>query len=284
MHYISGLQRREEKGGVSFYSAFNGRHPRQQASCWVTFWEGPNRKRDLEERRWQTEHLCVKEEKTPVNRIRTKSQGSKEKLSQRSARTWHRVFHEVMSSVSLDHLGGLRSSGSGVGNFFLQRARQEMFVSHMASVTSRWFRHSMKADTGNVYRSGRGCVPLKLSAEIGDGLGLAGACTSVCQPLPRTFALQQVIHRQAPSVSPGSSLEMQNAGPHQAYWIWVCIAATLDSRFWSFPHPRLLRYLLLCLVTYLAGLQYVLNNVQFSTRITTTTTKWDKQRNMKVWI
>ena len=79
----------------------------------------------------------MKEEKTPVNRIRTKSQGSKEKLSQRSARTWHRVFHEVMSSVSLDHLGGLRSSGSGVGNFFLQRARQEMFVSHMASVTSR---------------------------------------------------------------------------------------------------------------------------------------------------
>lgn len=61
-----------------FYSAVKGRHPRQQASCWVTFWEGPNRKRDLEKRRWQTEHLCVKEEKTPVNRIRTKSQGSKE--------------------------------------------------------------------------------------------------------------------------------------------------------------------------------------------------------------
>ena len=54
---------------MSFYSAFKGRHPRQQASCWVTFWEGPNRKRDLEERRWQTEHLCVKEEKTPVNKL-----------------------------------------------------------------------------------------------------------------------------------------------------------------------------------------------------------------------
>ena len=118
MHYISSLQRRQEKGGMSFYSAVKGRHPRQQASCWVTFWEGPNRKRDLEKRRWQTEHLCVKEEKTPVNRIRTKSQGSKEKLSQRSARTRHGVFCEVVSSVSLDHLGGLRSSGSKVGNFF----------------------------------------------------------------------------------------------------------------------------------------------------------------------
>ena len=60
----------------------------------------------------------MKEEKTPVNRIRTKSQGSKEKLSQRSARTRHGVFCEVVSSVSLDHLGGLRSSGSKVGNFF----------------------------------------------------------------------------------------------------------------------------------------------------------------------
>ena len=118
MHYISILQRRQEKGGMSFYSAVKGRHPRQQASCWVTFWEGPDSKRDLEKRRWQTEHLCVKEEKTPVNRIRTKSQGSKEKLSQRSARTRHGVFCEVVSSVSLDHLGGLRSSGSKVGNFF----------------------------------------------------------------------------------------------------------------------------------------------------------------------
>ena len=48
---------------------------------------------------------------------------------------------------------------------------------------------------------------------MGDGLDLAGARTSVCQPLPRIFALQQVIHRQAPSVSPGSLLEMQNAAP-----------------------------------------------------------------------
>ena len=72
----------EETGERWYVILFcKGRHPRQQASCWVTFWEGPNRKRDLEKRRWQTEHLCVKEEKTPVNRIRTKSQGSKEKLS-----------------------------------------------------------------------------------------------------------------------------------------------------------------------------------------------------------
>ena len=159
-----------------------------------------------------------------------------------------------------------------------------MFVSHMASVTTRWFCHSIKADTGKVYRKGHGCVPMKLSAEMGDGLDLAGARTSVCQPLPRIFALQPVIHRQAPSVSPGSLLEMQNACPHQAYWIWVYIAAALDSRFWSLPHPRLLCYLLFCLVTYLAGLQYILNNVQFSTRKTTTTTKWDVQRKTKVWI
>ena len=123
------------------------------------------------------------------------------------------TVYEVGSSVSLDHLGGLRSSGSGVGNFFLQKARQEMFVSHMASVTTRWFCHSIKADTGKMYRKGHGCVPMKLSAEMGDGLDLAGVRMSVCQPLPRIFALQQVIHRQAPSVSPGSLLEMQNAAP-----------------------------------------------------------------------
>ena len=54
-------------------------------------------------------------------------------------------------------------------------------------------------------------------AEVGDGLDLAGARMSVCQPLPGIFALQQVIHRQARSESPGSLLEMQNMGPHQAY-------------------------------------------------------------------
>ena len=58
---------------------------------------------------------------------------------------------------------------------------------------------------------------MKLSAEMGDELDLAGARMSVCQPLPGIFALQQVIHRQARSESPGSLLEMQNAGPHQDY-------------------------------------------------------------------
>ena len=54
-------------------------------------------------------------------------------------------------------------------------------------------------------------------AEVGDGLDLAGACMSVFQPLSGIFALQSVIHRQVPSESPGSLLEMQNMGPHQAY-------------------------------------------------------------------
>ena len=58
---------------------------------------------------------------------------------------------------------------------------------------------------------------MKLSAEMGDELDLAGARMSDCQPLPGIFALQQVIHRQARSESPGSLLEMQNMGPHQAY-------------------------------------------------------------------